>query len=213
MRAYLLLTVSLTVLLSALAQKPHPCKAPPYLQGKLVVLYPEGKTVVYEQFYYDAFEQRIRLIAAGKESTHDVFVDRLLFFRERFYYEISYHNKTCTKVPLTAEFIPIEIPFDAHHKAQYVLGSLSAPAQGLLVNEWVGSTAEANYTMSFTEFGCIPITTLYSIEKTGHILSSFFDMVIGLDNPDILIPPSFCTSAKEVELKDGEVKNFFKALI
>ncbi|XP_036444999.1 ependymin [Colossoma macropomum] len=215
MRALLLLTISLSVLLGVLTQEPQPCKAPPYLEGKLLVVFPEGKTLVFEQFYYDAVEQRIRVIAHEQDSTHNVFVDRLLLFRERFYYEISYHNKSCTKVPFSAAFSPIEIPIDAHHKAQFVIGSLSAPAQGLLVNNWEGSIAEikANYSMTFTEFGCIPVTILYSVEKTGHIVSSFFDIVIGIENPDIFIPPSFCTSAKLVERKPGEVADFFRALL
>lgn len=38
--------------------------------------------MVYEQFYYDALEERIRVVAVGKEGEHDVFVDRLLLFRE-----------------------------------------------------------------------------------------------------------------------------------
>ncbi|XP_072517785.1 ependymin-1 [Salminus brasiliensis] len=215
MQALLLLTVSLSVLFSVLAQTPHPCKAPPYLEGKLVVLFPEGHTTVFEQFAYDAVEQRIRVVASGKESTHNVFVDRLMFFRERFYYDINYHNQSCVKTPFSADFVPIEIPVDAHHKAQFVLGSLSAPAQGLLVNDWVGSVPKmkANYSMSFTEFGCIPITTLYNVEKMGHFLSSFFDIVIGLENPDIFIPPSFCTSAKLEQRKDGKVVDFFTSLL
>ncbi|KAL7844426.1 hypothetical protein SRHO_G00229650 [Serrasalmus rhombeus] len=215
MHSLLLLAVSLSVLLSVLAQKPQPCKAPPYLEGKLVVVSPEGKSLVFEQFYYDAVEQRIRVIASGKEGTHNVFVDVLMLYRERFYYEISYHNKSCTKVPFSAAFIPIEIPIDAQHKAQFVIGSLSAPAQGILVNNWEGSIAEikANYSMSFTEFGCIPVTTLYSIEQKGHILLSFFDIVIGIENPEVFIPPSFCTSAKLVEQKPGEVADFFTALM
>ncbi|KAL6470139.1 hypothetical protein MHYP_G00212580 [Metynnis hypsauchen] len=215
MQSLLLLTVSLSVLLSVLAQKPQPCKAPPYLEGKLVAVFPEGKTLVFEQFYYDAVEQRIRVIASGKEGTHNVMVDVLMLFRERFYYEISYHNKSCTKMPFSTAFSPIEIPIDAQHKAQFVIGSLSAPAQGLLVNNWEGSIPEikANYSMSFTEFGCIPVTTLYNIEKTGHILSSFYDIVTGIENPDVFIPPSFCTSAKLVERKPGEVADFFTALM
>lgn len=37
---------------------------------------------MYEQFYYDAVEERIRFVVAGKEGEHDVFMDRLLLFRE-----------------------------------------------------------------------------------------------------------------------------------
>ncbi|KAG7321388.1 hypothetical protein KOW79_015803 [Hemibagrus wyckioides] len=215
MQAALVLTVILSSLLGAFAQKPHHCKSPPYLQGKLAVDFPEGKTMVYEQFYYDALEERIRVVAAGKEGEHDVFMDRLLLFREKVYYDIIYHNKTCTKNSLDAAFVPIAIPFDAKHRAQVVLGSLSAPAEGLLVNNWVGSDAEikANYSLTFTEFGCIPVVTLYHIDGVGHFLSSFFDMIIGIGDPSALIPPAFCFSNNTVERRDGKATNFFTALL
>ncbi|KAG9265740.1 ependymin-like [Astyanax mexicanus] len=214
MRTLLLLTVGLSVLLGALAQQPHPCKAPPYLEGKLFVLFPEGHTTLFEQFAYDAVEERIRVVASIKHDSQEMIEDRLLFFRERFYYEIHYHNKSCVKTPFDAQFNPIQIPHDAHHQAQFVLGSLSAPAEGLLVNSWVGYIPEtkANYSMTFTEFGCIPITILTTDEKKDHFFSSFFDLVVGLENPDVFIPPSFCTSAKVVERKDGKVADFFSAL-
>ncbi|KAF7697208.1 ependymin [Silurus meridionalis] len=215
MQAALVLTIVLSVLLGALAQKPHHCKSPPYLQGKLYVNFPEGKTVVYEQFYYDALEERIRVVAAGKEGEHDVFMDRLLLFREKVYFDISYHNKSCVKGSLDAAFIPIAIPFDAQHRAQVVLGSLSAPGQGLLVNNWVGSNAEikANYSMTFTEFGCIPVVTIYKIDGQGHFLSSFFDIVTGMEDPSVFIPPDFCFSKNLVEQKEGKATNFFTALL
>ncbi|KAB5548803.1 hypothetical protein PHYPO_G00059810 [Pangasianodon hypophthalmus] len=215
MQAALVLTIILSALLSALAQKPHHCKSPPYLQGKLAVNFPEGKTMVYEQFYYDAVEERIRVVATGKEGGHDVFVDRLLLFREKVYFDIIYHNKSCIKNSFEAAFVPIAIPLDAQHMAQVVLGSLSAPAQGLLVNSWVGSDAElkANYSLTFTEFGCIPVVTIYHIDGLGHFLSSFFDMVVGLEDPTVFIPPPFCSSENLVERKDGKATNLFTALL
>lgn len=125
----------------------------------------------------------------------------MLYSFQKVYYDIIYQNKTCTKNSLDAAFVPIAIPFDAKHRAQVVLGSLSAPGEGLLVNNWVGSDAEikgklstliknitismkstrfifhtsfsANYSLTFTEFGCIPIVTLYHVDGVGHFLSRF----------------------------------------
>ncbi|KAM9450793.1 ependymin [Clarias gariepinus] len=215
MQAALVLAIVSSGLLGALAQKPHHCKSPPYLQGKLAVDFPEGKTAVYEKFYYDALEERIRVVAAGKEGEHEVFLDRLLLFREKVSFDIIYHNKSCIKTPLDAAFVPIAIPLDAHHRAQVVLGSLSAPAQGLLVNNWVGSDEKikANYSLTFTEFGCIPVVTIYNVEGLGHFLSSFFDMVVGIEDPSVFIPPEFCFSKDLVKRKDAELTNFFTAFL
>lgn len=44
---------------------------------------------MYEQFYYDALEERIRVVAAGKEGEHDLFIDRLLLFREVSNYSVT----------------------------------------------------------------------------------------------------------------------------
>ncbi|KAF4077340.1 hypothetical protein AMELA_G00206930 [Ameiurus melas] len=215
MEAVLVLTIIMSALLSALAQKPHHCKSPPYLQGKLAVDFPEGKSMVYEKFYYDALEERIRVVAVGKEGEHDVFMDRLLLFREKVYFDISYHNKSCIKASLDATFTPIAIPLDARHRAQVVLGSLSSPAQGLLVNNWVGTDAKtkANYSLTFTELGCIPILSMYHFDGVGHFLSSFFDMVIGIEDPMVFVPPDFCFSKNLVEWKDGKAVNFFTAIL
>ncbi|TSL04331.1 Ependymin [Bagarius yarrelli] len=215
MQAALVLMIVLSTLLGAFSQKPHHCKSPPYLQGKLLVDFSEGRSVVYEQFYYDALEQRIRVILAGKEGEHDVFLDRILLYREKVYYDIIYHNKSCIKNSLDGAFVPIAIPPEAKHRAQVVLGSLSGPAQGLLVNNWVGFDPElkANYSLTFTEFGCIPIVNMYRIEGTGHFLLSFFDIVVGIEDPTVFIPPEFCSSKTLVEQRDGKAANFFNALL
>ncbi|XP_076835584.1 ependymin [Brachyhypopomus gauderio] len=215
MRTIILLTLGLSALAGARAQTPHRCKSPPYLEGKLTVMYPEEKTMIFEQMYYDAFEQRIRVIAAEKDPNQTQYIDRLMLFREMIYYEISYQNQSCVKRPLGLDFTPIEIPHDAQHTAQIVLGTLSAPGQGVLVNTWVGSMPEAhaNYSMTVTEFGCIPITFLYHVEKFGYIIASYYDIVVGIENPEVFVPPPFCADAKLEEQSDGRVADFFTALL
>lgn len=66
----------------------------------------------------------------------------MLFSFQKVYFDIIYHNKSCVKTSFDAAFVPIAIPLEAQFRAQFVLGSLSAPAQGLLVNNWVGTDAE-----------------------------------------------------------------------
>lgn len=90
----------------------------------------------------------------------------MLYSFQKVYYDIIYHNKTCVKNYLNATFVPIAIPSDAKHRAQVVLGSLSAPAEGLLVNNWVGSDAEINGKLKILKPN---ITIIHSSVKKNWI--------------------------------------------
>lgn len=216
MKILLVIPVCLSVILGSCAQKPHPCRSPPLLEGKLGLLVPGEKLRLYEKFYYDAIGQNIRVIAYGKEDNKTIFADRLLLFREGVSYEIHHHNKTCVKSALKVPFMPIEVPLDAHFQHQMVLGSSSRPGEGLLVNNWEGTASQTkeNYFMTFTEFGCLPLYLVYFTEKMDvSSMTSFFDLVNGIEDPEAFIPPSFCDSVKLLEAKEDNVKNFFKALL
>lgn len=53
-------------------------------------------------------------------------------------YQINRKDKTCKKLPLKTDFQPMSVPKDASLLGQAILGSSSAPGQGLLVNTWMG---------------------------------------------------------------------------
>lgn len=53
-------------------------------------------------------------------------------------YLIDSKNKTCQKQALTSQFHPMKIPCTSTLLGQVVLGSLSVPGEGLLVNSWAG---------------------------------------------------------------------------
>nr|AEA51075.1 ependymin-1 precursor [Oryzias melastigma] len=46
-----------------------------------------------------------------------------------------------------------------------------------------------------TEFGCIPVTTNYKTKEFGWVGTNYFNNVIGITNPDLLEPPTFCADA------------------
>ncbi|XP_061104996.1 ependymin-like [Conger conger] len=212
---HLLISLSVCLLLAvtAVAQKPHPCKSPPLMVGRASVIYPKGETYVSERFTYDALGKKIRVRMEGVEHNHSFYEDVLMLFGEGVIYQISYRNKTCTKKPLKVPFQPIEIPQNATLQAQIILGSSSGPGQGLLVNNWMGEIPEqkVKYFATFTEFGCIPVSTLYLTHKDGWLFSSFFNILVGIDDPQDLIPPDFCDTTKPVD-NEQVVTDFFEAL-
>ncbi|XP_066516151.1 ependymin-2-like [Hoplias malabaricus] len=184
---------------------PHPCKSPPEVEGSLSVTTPSGEFFSLGKYVYDAKGQRIRFENMGQYKNESFKTDVLLLFKEHVMYEINTENETCVKKELKGTFHPMEIPDDATLLGQVVLGSLSEPGEGLLVNSWTGDIPEAQgkYFLIFTEFGCLPVTSLYHSPKTGWITTSFFNIIVGIKDPRPLTPPPFCTDAMmEVENAD-----------
>ncbi|KAL0970409.1 hypothetical protein UPYG_G00241610 [Umbra pygmaea] len=187
-----------------LAQAPRPCRSPPRLTGSIYVA--NKKVHAHGKFTYDGFGERIRFKEVGCYENKTFAVDALLLFRKGIMYTIHHRTKTCKMHRLRRDhFHPVEIPRNATLLGQVVLGSSSAPGQGLLVNTWHGEhktrTGAKKYMSTFTEFGCIPVSTTHHCNKTEWVLTSFFNVVIGFEDPQVFIPPTFCHGS---QLDDNE---------
>ncbi|XP_054914554.1 ependymin-2-like [Poeciliopsis prolifica] len=205
------LPVLLACLLAAcLAETPHPCESPVLLSGALTVSTQNEKLWTYARYLYDALGHRVRLRELGAYENKTFTYDALLLYREATMYEIHYHNRTCKKLPLKVAFYPLAIPKDATLLGQAVVGSSSGPGQGLLVNTWVGDLPDKSgkYSSVVTEFGCIPVNTNYQTKEYGWVVTSFFDNVIGIEDPNLLNPPSFCSEAERKEDQEEPVDFF-----
>ncbi|XP_068615525.1 ependymin-like [Brachionichthys hirsutus] len=203
-----LLVVLGCLLAGCLAQGPQPCTSPPLLTGKLSVLTQNEKLSAYAKYLYDALGERMRFYEIGTYDNKSFTYDALLLYKQAVMYEIHDHNKTCKKLPLKGEFHPMKVPDDASLLGQVVLGSSSGPGQGVLVNTWAGELPESGgkYMATVTEFGCIPVSSFVHTEKFGWVVSSLFDNTIGITDPDLLNPPSFCLD--KVSESDGEAVDF-----
>ncbi|XP_019903680.1 ependymin [Esox lucius] len=213
MQAILLLTVSLCLAAGSLAKEPHPCKSPPLLEGSLALAILKEKTFGVERFAYNAFDERVHVRVLLDIDNKTIYSDTLILYKEGIAFEIFRHNQTCKKVPFKDHWKPVEIPKDAKFQSQVIIGSFSAPGDGLLVNNWSGEVAESpvKYLITFTEFGCLPVHGWYDMPDQTLLSMSFYDIVIGVEDPDIFIPPSFCD---KVELNsDRETTSLFDALM
>ncbi|XP_051566252.1 ependymin-like [Myxocyprinus asiaticus] len=211
MRTLLCFGLLLFLAQSCLAQKPHPCRSPPLLSGSLSVSARDGQDWSFAKYRYDAFGQRIRLWEFGKHDNKSFHLNLLFLFRENVVYSINMRNKTCQKNPLQTAFHPLKIPRNASLLAQVVLGGSSGPGEGLLVNTWTGVVPETQgkYIATVTEFGCIPVSTIYYTEEMGWVVTSYFNAVTGIEDPNQLNPPSFCTHAQTEETTLNFFSGFF----
>ncbi|XP_030635890.1 ependymin [Chanos chanos] len=211
MQFALVFSVLLCLAARSVARKPHPCRAPPLLTGSLSLGSTEN-VWAYGRYIYDALGERIRFFEVGQYKNQSFGFDALLLYREGVKYYINDKNRTCGKVALKQTFQPVEIPKNSTLVNQIVLGSSSGPGQGLLVNVWGGEVPEeqGKYMSTVTEFGCIPISTLYYSPKTGWTIISYFNIVQGVEDPNMLNPPPFCKDAK---LINSAAEDFFSTFL
>ncbi|XP_030635320.1 ependymin-like, partial [Chanos chanos] len=190
------------------AQTPQPCTAPPLLMGGFTTSSQNGEVMSTGKYTYDALGQKIRLFQFGQYKNHPFNQDLLLMFNQGVMYKINWLNFTCTSVPMKTDFPPLQIPQTASFLNQVVMGTSSILGQGLLVSNWVGEepAGQAKYMSTVTEIGCIPVSMMYHTPKTGWIATSFFNNIVGIDDPGKLLPPPFCRFAKREET---EPVNFF----
>ncbi|XP_044039040.1 ependymin-2-like [Siniperca chuatsi] len=208
--------VVLTCLLAGcLAQKPHPCSSPPLLSGALTVSTQNEKLWAYASYFYDALGQRTRLRELGTYENKTFTRDALLLYREATMYDINEQNRTCKKRPLKVDFQPLGIPKNASLLGQVVLGSSSGPGEGLLVNTWTGDLPDkaGKFMSTVTEFGCIPVSTVYHTDQFGWVVTSFFNNIIGILDPSLLIPPDFCPDAEMKVDSEEEPADFLSLFL
>ncbi|XP_043931783.1 ependymin-like [Protopterus annectens] len=195
MQGFTVFIICCSLLFVTHGQHPRPCAAPPLFEGRLVTIDPSKHFEFIAAFSYDAFEERERLVGeviTGPNQT--IIVGTILLYKQHALYNIFYHNKTCSKSPLSAPFRRVEVPHDAHFNGQFVIGSSSAPGEGLLANSWSGEVKEqgARYHLTTTEIGCLPINVLYHTNETGWIVTSYYDIIDGIKDPNVFVPPEFC---------------------
>uniref|UniRef100_A0A671U4E2 Ependymin-2-like n=1 Tax=Sparus aurata TaxID=8175 RepID=A0A671U4E2_SPAAU len=184
------------ILACCLAQEPHPCRRCKPTQIIFLQSTQSEKLWAFANYEYDAFGRRLRLTEMGNYENKTFTVDYLLHYREAAMYEIDTKTRTCKKMPLKDDFQPWEIPKNSSLVGQAVVGSSSGPGQGLLVNTWIAFAPQGKYISTVTEFGCIPVTTLFHDKQLGWTMTSFFNNVIGITDPNRLNLPDFCQGAE-----------------
>lgn len=189
-----LLVALACMFVSCLAKEPSPCKGPPLLTGKLYIQSHNDHITASGGYVYDAIGERVRLteVVILDNQTHKA--DVLMDYKKQVLYDIHVQNKTCKKFPLKSEFIPLNVPGNATFMSQFILGDASYPGDGLLVNTWTGDLPkkEGKFYITVTDSRCAPVSLTYPDQQFGWLQISYLDNVVGITDPSLLIPPSFC---------------------
>ncbi|KAF7658454.1 hypothetical protein LDENG_00012640 [Lucifuga dentata] len=214
MRGFILLACLTVGCLAGQPGQPQRCSSPPLMTGRFTVTTQSLKFITHVKYTYDALGESIRLREFKLYQNESFHTDVLLLFKQGIMYKIYHWNLTCCKKALSAAFHPLKIPADAILLARLVLGSSSAPGEGVLVNTWMEylelkRRGKVLYMSTVTEFGCIPVSHFFHTNKTGWVVVSFFNNVVGITDPMDLIPPAFCEAAQLDEDNEEEPVDFY----
>lgn len=145
------------------------------------------------RLHYDAHNQRVAVFEewhAGEPGRH--FYQYIVLHRQNVQYtiDISASPRKCLKSPVTRPWHEWGVPANATFAGEFTLGVLG---DGLTAQQWVirhsqGGVWAGTYTLN----GCVPVSVVNATSIRDAITTSFYDVVVGLPDPNIFIPPTYC---------------------
>uniref|UniRef100_A0A667ZQE3 Ependymin n=1 Tax=Myripristis murdjan TaxID=586833 RepID=A0A667ZQE3_9TELE len=169
----------------------------------------DGAIMSTGRIKYDAFGQRVlvrNLVTAGN---HTFSVEHLMLFKQNVYYEMDWSRFSCQKKKLDPSFIPMQVPADANHMGQVVIGSLSSWGMGVTVNTWYGALPpNGKRGRTYSSVSLMGFFTPHQTNGTSRF--STYNWVLGTTDPMDFLPPFFCGKSQLEETEKADT--FFTAL-
>jgi len=185
----------------AVAQRPQPCATPPEWESRVFDVNEERAFELIGRFSYDSTYHRERFLDDAVEGGQEEIFDTIALFdlQTEFLYNVRARN--CSRRQLTRPWRDFGIrPTDQSFGEAYV-GTSSFPGAGVLVTIWTGNfttptNVTVDYVSSWTYNGCLPVSrTSFSRLGVSHL--SFYDVTVGIRDPNVFIPRPECLTQEE----------------
>eukprot|EP00039_Didymoeca_costata_P018374 m.333192 g.333192 ORF g.333192 m.333192 type:complete len:221 (+) comp17091_c0_seq1:88-750(+) len=185
----------------------------------------EGRAIVYNfmsnqrstvMVHYDANNLRVAeldIVNAGMPGQK--FYERILDYKEKVSYTITKSaNRSCIKraIPPQATFRAFGPPANSVFLQQIEIGSYE---ENFYANEYsLSPTQHPNqyvYLGTFTSNKCIPVYEINDRNASdirGSTHAQYYDITLGISNPNVFIPPKNCEDLTGVE--GVSLENMFK---
>ena len=192
-------TIAAVLLLGAvavMAQHERHCDAPAEFEAHAFQMDPKEKFFRRGHFAYDSREERTSLFEEVRNGTDDEYFHTIHLFRERVTFRFNLKTKVCTKQPLNMRFHRIEIPRDAQFVGDAIIGTNAFLNSGLATTHWFHENKSETWSWygvyTPREAGCVPISDEFHDEQVGRVNTNFFDVVLGIADPNIFVPDHSC---------------------
>jgi len=184
------------------AQHPRHCDAPFEFEAHGVQVVPKMQFMRRGRIFYDARMERTSLVEEIMNDTSREYFHTIHLFRERKAYDYNLKTKVCTVHDVQYPFHPMHIPHNAHFIGDAIVGTNAFDGAGILTTHWhhKNDTEKSEWFGVFTDrsIGCIPVMDHFHNEHIGTVRTEFFNVVLGISDPDIFIPNPACFQAKPV---------------
>jgi len=147
---------------------------------------------IFAKLSYDASYHRTSIyeeIDTSKETDH---YHRIRLFNEKLEYTVNLKTQECKITALEHKWHRFGVPSNATFLDTYEIGTDAFPHGGVLVNAWHDTFLDEKWHGTFTDLACLPVHERIFTNATGHIWTSFYDVTLGISNPNIFVPPKGC---------------------
>ncbi|KAF3857798.1 hypothetical protein F7725_010999 [Dissostichus mawsoni] len=152
-----------------------PCLAPLQWEGRWVSFDHSTGRNSRSSVSYDGLKQRVRVLQQNKKHTPcQRFFEYIFLYQSGVMFQIDQKTKDCSKIALTDAFDPFDIPKNSTFEDQYLIGG-------------PGDSVEETYVRNSS------VTTS----------TRFFNLQLGISDPNVFTPPSTCQSARPQRMSDS----------
>ncbi|KAM9323231.1 mammalian ependymin-related protein 1 [Pholidichthys leucotaenia] len=174
-----------------------PCLAPSQWEGRWVVYDHSTGRNSRAAVSYDSLNQRIRVLQQHKKHTPcQRFFEYIYLYQSMVMFQIDQKTKECSKIALTEAWDPFDIPDNSTFEEQYIIGG---PGDNVEVQEWSDrkpARQHETWVGVYTLKDCYPVQETYTSNQSVTTSTRFFNLQLGITDPNVFIPPSTCQSAR-----------------
>jgi len=193
----LLLVIAVLCVGAVVAQHPRHCAAPAEFEAHAMEWDVKEMFAVRGHFAYDSRQERTAMIEELRNGTDDDYFHVIRLYRERKTFRYNLKTKVCTVENLNHPFHRIHIPHNATFVGDSIVGTNAFANAGVLTTHWeMHSDVDPKFRWYgvFTDrtIGCVPVMEMYHDDTIGTVHQQFFDVVLGIGDPDIFVPNDSC---------------------
>eukprot|EP00730_Choanoeca_flexa_P014382 TRINITY_DN6271_c0_g1_i2.p1 TRINITY_DN6271_c0_g1~~TRINITY_DN6271_c0_g1_i2.p1 ORF type:complete len:206 (+),score=32.70 TRINITY_DN6271_c0_g1_i2:39-620(+) len=178
------------------AQIPAHCHTPAEWEGRTSTWDHGANRHDTGRVVYDASNERVRFIddintfAPGRRA-----YEHLVLYRENIQYRVDLTSRECQKGPIDKRHAwhAFGIPVNATFQGERNIGALD---ETITASEWSVPAYDHpqgwEWYGSFSTGHCVPISEVVAYNVSDAISRHFYDITIGISDPNAFIPPEVC---------------------
>ncbi|XP_074055300.1 mammalian ependymin-related protein 1 [Macrotis lagotis] len=181
-----------------------PCQAPQQWEGRQVRYEHGSGRNTRSRLSYDGPGRRLRLLEERKALIPcKKFFEYIFLYQDAVMFQIDQATKLCSKIALTDQWDPLDIPQNSTFEDQYYIGG---PQDQIMVQEWSDRKPARKYETwigIYTVKDCYPVQETYTRNYSVTFSTRFFDIQLGIRDPSVFTPPNTCERAHTRKMSDA----------